>query len=85
MESGCTELQKFKSGVSPHSLAVFATSPPLSNVDVFDVTSGTWSSANLSEARRDLTATSLPDFGVAFFAGGQNGAFRGCLFAGSCV
>lgn len=76
----------FKSGVISLSFAVSApANPPLSNVDVFDVTSGTRSSANLSEARRDLAATSLPDFGVAFFAGGQNGSFRVCLFAGSCV
>jgi hypothetical protein len=39
-------------------------------VDIFNVTSGTWSTANLSEARQALAATSLPDAGSAFFAGG---------------
>ena len=40
-------------------------------VDIFNVTSGTWSTANLSEARFDLTSTSLPNAGIAFFAGGR--------------
>ena len=39
-------------------------------VDIFNVTSGAWSTANLSVARRDLAATSLPNHGVAIFAGG---------------
>ena len=39
-------------------------------VDIFNVTSGAWSTANLSVARGDLAATSLPNFGVAIFAGG---------------
>ena len=34
-------------------------------------TSGGWSTAALSQARRSLAATSLPDAGVAIFAGGQ--------------
>ncbi len=32
---------------------------------------GTWSTANLSEARHSAAATSLPNQGLAFFAGGQ--------------
>ena len=45
----------------------------LSNaVDIFNVTSGAWSTAALSVARRDLAATSLPNVGVAIFAGGYS-------------
>jgi hypothetical protein len=40
-------------------------------VDIFNVTSGTWSTANLSVARLGLAATSLPNVGVAIFAGGS--------------
>jgi hypothetical protein len=40
-------------------------------VDIFNVTSGTWSTAVLSQARKFLAATSLPDAGVAIFAGGS--------------
>ena len=39
-------------------------------VDIFNVTSGAWSTANLSVARYWLAATSLPNAGVAIFAGG---------------
>ena len=39
-------------------------------VDIFNVRAGTWSTAALSQARRFLAATSLPDAGVAIFAGG---------------
>jgi hypothetical protein len=41
-------------------------------VDIFNVTSGAWSTANLSVARGDLAATSLPNLGVAIFAGGTS-------------
>jgi hypothetical protein len=40
-------------------------------VDIFNVRAGTWSTAALSQARLFLAATSLPDAGVAIFAGGQ--------------
>ena len=40
-------------------------------VDILNVTSGPWSTAALSQARSNLAATSLPDAGVAIFAGGQ--------------
>ena len=33
---------------------------------------GTWSTASLSEARCELAATSLPNHGLAFFAGGNS-------------
>jgi hypothetical protein len=39
-------------------------------VDIFNVASGAWSTAALSQARYDLAATSLPNAGVAVFAGG---------------
>ncbi len=41
-------------------------------VDIFNVTSrlGAWSTAVLSVARSNLAATSLPNLGVAIFAGG---------------
>jgi hypothetical protein len=39
-------------------------------VDIFNVTSGAWSTANISVAREDLAATSLPNVGVVIFAGG---------------
>jgi hypothetical protein len=39
-------------------------------VDIFNVTAGKWSTASLSAARGDLAATSLPNLGVAIFAGG---------------
>ena len=40
-----------------------------SNVDIFNATSRRWSTAALSVAR-GVVATSLPNFGVAIFAGG---------------
>ena len=39
-------------------------------VDIFNVRAGTWSTAALSQARRYLAATSLPDARVAIFAAG---------------
>jgi hypothetical protein len=46
-------------------------------VDIFNVTSGTWSTAaqSLSVARYYLAATSLPNLGVAIFAGGYSTFF----------
>ena len=45
---------------------------PSNVVDIFNVslTSGAWSTAVLSVARSNLAATSLPNLGVAIFAGG---------------
>ena len=43
---------------------------PSGVVDIFNVTSGAWSTAALSVARGYLAATSLPNLGVAIFAGG---------------
>jgi hypothetical protein len=39
-------------------------------VDIFDATSGRWTTAALSVARRFLAVTSLPEQGLAIFAGG---------------
>ena len=42
-------------------------------VDIFDLTSGRWTTAALSVARCNLSATSLPEQGLAIFAGGYIG------------
>jgi hypothetical protein len=42
-------------------------------VDIFDATSGRWTTAALSVARAILAATSLPVQGLAIFAGGGTG------------
>ena len=39
-------------------------------VDIFDWNAGTWHTAQLSVARADPSATSLPSQGLALFAGG---------------
>ena len=44
-------------------------------VDIFNATSGVWTNANLSVARYDLAATSLPNYGLAIFAGGQGASY----------
>jgi hypothetical protein len=43
---------------------------PSKTIDIFNVTSGAWSTAALSQARQALAATSLPNAGIAIFAGG---------------
>ena len=40
-------------------------------VDIFDGSSGRWSTAALSGTRNSFSATSLPNQGLAIFAGGQ--------------
>jgi hypothetical protein len=45
----------------------------LDAVDIFDATSGRWTTAALSVARAYLAATSLPEQGLAIFAGGDIG------------
>ena len=52
---------------------------PSSVVDIFNVRTGTWSTAALSQARDSIAATSLPDAGVAIFAGGYCTSFDFCL------
>ncbi len=56
-----------------------ANSGTSSVVDIFNVRAGTWSTAALSQARTGLSSTSLPDAGVAIFAGGFC-TFCDCLF-----
>jgi hypothetical protein len=41
------------------------------SVDIFNVGTGTWSAAALSQARYFHAATSLPNAGLAIFAGGK--------------
>jgi hypothetical protein len=41
-------------------------------VDIFNAMTGNWSTAVLSEARYWLAATSLPNQGLAIFAGGSS-------------
>ncbi len=48
----------------------FLTGGPSDVVDIFNSFSGEWSTASLSVARKFLCATSLPDRGLAFVAGG---------------
>jgi hypothetical protein len=50
----------------------------VNNVDIFNATSGAWSTAALSVARYDLAAASLPNHGVAIFAGGSSTCYHGC-------
>jgi hypothetical protein len=47
-------------------------------VDIFNATSGGWSTAALSVARYDLAATSLPNQGLAIFAGGYAKGMHVC-------
>ena len=48
-------------------------------VDIFNVMMGAWSTAVLSQPRGDLAATSLPNAGVAIFAGGFSTCCCVCL------
>jgi hypothetical protein len=49
-------------------------------VDIFNATSGAWSIAALSVARPCLAAASLPNHGIAIFAGGQCTCFVMLIF-----
>jgi hypothetical protein len=46
-------------------------------VDIFNVTSGVWTTAILSGPRSFFAATSLPNDGLALFAGGR---YPGALY-----
>ncbi len=53
-----------------------ASGSPLNTVDIFNMRSGVWTTAVLSIARSELAATSLPNDGLAIFAGGEgDGAY----------
>ncbi len=49
-------------------------------VDIFDVKTGAWTTAALSVARSYLSSASLPDDGVAIFAGGKSALCASFLF-----
>ncbi len=44
-------------------------------VDIYNAISGVWTTATLSVARTKLTATSLPNYGLAIFAGGSSASY----------
>jgi hypothetical protein len=48
----------------------FSSTSMMRDVDIFNASSGKWSTAVLSVGRRYLAATSLPNQGLAIFAGG---------------
>jgi hypothetical protein len=54
----------------PFLICVAVTAVYSNVVDVYNLTSGTWGTAALSLARKDVSAVSLQNFGVAIFAGG---------------
>jgi hypothetical protein len=54
-------------------------------VDIFNANSGAWSTAALIAARRFLGATSLPNLGVAIFAGGGRVTPRTCCHVHFCI
>ncbi len=63
---------------------------PSTAVDIFNAATGNWSTASLSSPGEGLAATSLPNFGLAFFAGGFStlcDAFYscGCSFDTCCL
>ena len=54
-------------------------------VDIFNAKSGTWSTAALSVARDSIAATSLPNYGLAIFAGGVGGKLLGDMHVSDCM
>jgi len=50
-----------------------AASGYANTVDIFNARSGIWTTAALSVARYYVAATSLPNDGLAIFAGGYDG------------
>ena len=57
-------------------ICAVAGAAPSNVVDIFNGITGTWSTAVLSVARRELAATSLPNHGLAIFGGGQSTCFH---------
>jgi hypothetical protein len=53
-------------------------------VDIFNATSGAWATAALSVARTELAATSLPNLGIAIFAGGGGACCHVCFRIFAC-
>jgi hypothetical protein len=52
--------------------ATTAGNPPSDAVDIFNTYLSSWSTSNLCQPRGDLSAASLPNFGLAIFAGGSS-------------
>ncbi len=67
--------------LSCHTLCAGLRYCPSNVVDIFSATAGTWSTAALSEGRFFLEAASLPDQGLAIFAGGAS-TYRGVYCSG---
>ncbi len=59
----------------------------VNTVDIFNASSGVWTTAALSVARYYLAATSLPNEGLAIFAGGQGALYvlMSVIAGGWCV
>jgi hypothetical protein len=57
----------------------------LNTVDIFNANSGSWSTAALSVARYALAATSLPNQGLAIFAGGSLTGMHVCRDLCCCI
>ena len=55
--------------------AAASPSGVVKTVDIFNATSGVWTTAALSVARYFLAATSLPNEGLAIFAGGVGASY----------
>ncbi len=73
LSSGMVEWAEVGLLIACASLMLCAAGSVMSNaVDIFNVTSGAWSAAVLRVARSVLAATSLPNVGVAIFAGGTS-------------
>jgi hypothetical protein len=58
---------------------------PSDVVDIFNVSAGTWTTAKLQQARSSVQATSLPNLGVAIFAGGYSKPSSVFFAAAVCV
>ncbi len=54
-------------------------------VDIFNATSGKWSTASLSVGRDRVASASLPDFGIAIFSGGHSKPCDGFICCLQCV
>jgi len=52
-----------------------ANNVAVNTVDIFNATSGVWTTAALSVARAFISATSLPNDGLVIFAGGYGASY----------
>jgi hypothetical protein len=67
------EIHAWKECVLPHACS--GGQGVSSVVDIFHATTATWSTAALSDSRGFLVAASLPNEGLAMFAGGNSTTF----------